>query len=187
MGTCDLTRLLETESEWLHRLAATLLGHDGEAEDVAQDALALALSKRPDFDGDCRRARGWLRRAVENLARTRRRSRRVRERHLAMLSPVEDFETDAAARLEVRNLLLREVHCLAEPYRSTIVMSYLEGSSTEQIANRKRISESTVRQHRSRGSACCVNGSSEAAQTRANGARCWLLSSFPPDFHRERH
>ncbi|MEM7205702.1 MAG: sigma-70 family RNA polymerase sigma factor [Planctomycetota bacterium] len=151
-GSLDLPALLAGETAWLHRLASSLLAGDVTAADVAQDAALLALQRRPDFEGSRWKARGWLRATAQRLVlATRRRSaeRTVREERAGREDHQrrEDLVREAEARLRVHELLMEAVRSLAEPYRSTVVMRFLEDRSTQEIAQLRGIPAATVRQH----------------------------------------
>ena len=117
----DLPSLLARETAWLHRLARGLLKDEAAAADLAQDAATLALSKRPEFAGSSRRARGWLRAVAGRLVLASRHESRVRRAHEAAAASQSEV-LDALAqksveRLEVHELLLAAVKSLDEPYR----------------------------------------------------------------------
>ena len=79
--TFDTEQLL-AQVPWIRRLAARVAGDAHLAEDLAQDALIVALGeRRPDGAGSTSEPaalRRWLAAVVQNLGRTRRRSERRR-------------------------------------------------------------------------------------------------------------
>jgi RNA polymerase sigma factor (sigma-70 family) len=154
----DLPSLVAAEAAWLHRLARGLLRDDFCAADLAQDTVALALTKRPDLGGSSRRARGWLRATAERLALAARREGRSRTNHEAAAAEAADCAERRSAmaelsseRLETHELLVSAVKSLHEPYRSTVVMRYFGDCPPREIARRKGLPAANVRQHLKRG------------------------------------
>ncbi|MEO8706023.1 MAG: sigma-70 family RNA polymerase sigma factor [Kofleriaceae bacterium] len=133
---------LMTEMTWLRRLARGLVDPDA-ADDIAQDAYLVASEHAPT---DGRPLRPWLHRVVTNLVRMRHRSttrREARERNgsTAVATPAELVE-----QVEIQRALADEVLALREPYRSTILLHYVEGLSSAEIARQLGIPSATVRQ-----------------------------------------
>src|SRR5664279_3035506 len=134
---------LMTEMGWVRRLARSLVGPEA-ADDIAQDAYLVASEHAPE---DGRPLRPWLHRVVTNLARMRHRSatrRTAREQGIvasAVATPDELVE-----RVEAQRALADEVLALREPYRSTILLHYVEGLSSADIARQLGIPSATVRQ-----------------------------------------
>ncbi len=139
-----------TEAEWeahargVRRLAHALVWDADRAEDVAQEALALAAT-RP---GPPRASlRAWLAGVVRNLARNLvRGERRRRERERAAARP-ESLPAAASLveRLEQQRRVLDAVMRLEEPARSTVALRYFEGLSNEAVAARLGVPPETVR------------------------------------------
>jgi RNA polymerase sigma factor (sigma-70 family) len=136
---------LMAEMGWVRRLARGLLRDSAAADDIAQDAWLVASERAPEDD---RPLRPWLHRVVLNLVRMRSRSetrRDAREQasgeERAMPSSEELLE-----RVETQRVLAAEVVALREPYRSTILLHYVEGLSSAEIARQLGIPSATVRQ-----------------------------------------
>src|SRR6185295_19093326 len=95
---------IAAEAAWVRRLALALAADAHSGEDVAQDALAAAATRRP---GEVRDLRSWLRRVVSNLARRRigaECERSAREKRAARPEATEDASL-ALERLETIEIL----------------------------------------------------------------------------------
>lgn len=120
---------LLAEREWVRALARRLVGDAHEAEDVAQEALAIAWERSPR---DLARPRGWLAEVLRNVVRQRRR-RPSAALARAALDPAAASAGDAPStaevveRAEAHGLVVREVLDLDEPYRTTVLLRYFEG------------------------------------------------------------
>jgi len=137
------TRALLEESAWLQRLARRLVSESTLAEDAAQDALVAAL-ERPVASG--MPLRRWLAGVLRNLVRqgrrgAARRTARERARPLALESEASD---EIAARLELQERLVTHVRALAEPYRTTIALRFLDDLSPREVAARMDVPVKTV-------------------------------------------
>lgn len=126
---------LMAQAGWVRALALRLAGNPSEAEDLAQDALTVALEHRPRTD---RGLRPWLARVL----RTRRAwflrlraARRARE-EIASRSERVPSAGELAARAEVQRRLVDDVLGLDEPYRSLVVLRYYGGLEPSEIARR---------------------------------------------------
>src|SRR4051812_41245052 len=71
----SIERLL-ADGAWLRGLARSVVADPSLADDVAQDAFVVAMTKPPRHAGALR---GWLRRVVRNLAMNARRAATRRE------------------------------------------------------------------------------------------------------------
>ena len=123
------------------RLAAHILRHDGEAEDVAQEAFLKAFRRLPSFRGEGRFS-AWLFGITVRLCLDRRRSARwTREvpAHAALVaySPADNPDT----RLLVADLLDR----LSPPMRAALILREMEGLDYEEVAQTLGIPVGTVR------------------------------------------
>ncbi len=138
----DVDQLM-SEMGWVRRLARGLLNDADAAEDIAQETWLVANQHAPEKD---RPIRPWLHRVVVNLVRMRARSdaRRSR-RELADDTPIPTSD-QLLERVETQRMLVDEVIALREPYRSTVVLRYVEGLSSAEIARRLEISPAAVRQ-----------------------------------------
>jgi RNA polymerase sigma-70 factor (ECF subfamily) len=146
----ETTERLLAHTEWLTRVARALTKSADDADEVVQETWLRALA-RPPAHG--RNLRGWLATLARNLVRSRRRSR---EREGARVRALARPETptgpdDAIARAELQQVVLDAVLALAEPYRSTLVLRFLDELSAEEIAKRSGAPVETVRTRIKRG------------------------------------
>src|SRR6266567_5495371 len=133
---------------WLRRLAVSLVGAGGGAEDLVQDTWLAALRHPPRRPGPLR---PWLAQVLRNLVRMRHRAGNVRRDHR---DKVEWLEAERGAppspealldRFEMERLLGRLVAELEEPYRTTVLLRYSEGLSAADIARHQGLPAATVR------------------------------------------
>jgi RNA polymerase sigma-70 factor (ECF subfamily) len=135
--------LLE-HAAWVRRLARRLVRDAAAADDVVQETWLAALKARRASDATLR---PWLARVAANFARDRGRSeanRAERERSRAG-SGLEPSAAETAERLEAQRLLVDALAALAEPYRTTVALRYLDGLSAARIARRLGVPAGTVR------------------------------------------
>lgn len=138
----DLEELL-AGSRWVRELARGLVRDLSSAEDVAQDAWLVALT-RPAAARD---PRAWLTGVVRKLAgrQTRSAERRRRRESAAACGEAVPSTDELVERSELQERLSSAVRALDEPYRTTVLLHYAEGLSLEQIARTQRVPSSTVR------------------------------------------
>jgi len=140
----DLQAKLAAEMAWVRRLARALVRDDAAADDVAQDAWLVAAEKLPD---DGRPLKPWLSRVVLNLVRMRGRSaarrRGYEQREPAQAAPATPEEL--VERVQLQRVVSGEVLALDEPYRSTVLLHFVEDLSSAEIARRLGIPDGTVR------------------------------------------
>ena len=138
---------LQAHSQWVLLLARRLLRDAGEAEDVAQETWLAALRNPPQGE-----LRPWLGQVCRNFARQhlRSRSRRKDREHLAASDERGLDPVDLVERAEIGKVLVDLVLGLGEPYRSTMLLRYQEGLSTERIAEVQGLPAGTVRGRLSR-------------------------------------
>lgn len=132
-------------------LARRLVHDRDRAEDVVQDAWMAALIQPPE---DPARARGWLRGVVRNVACMTRRSdarRSARERHVATEPMVTGCPARSAEAAETQRWLARLLLKLEEPFRTTLLLRFLAGMPTDEIAEQTGVPRNTVRSRLKRG------------------------------------
>ncbi len=148
-NTADLQKLLRDDRSF-RRLARRLVAADADADDVLQEAGLAALESAPQ---ELRRPRSWLARVVANFARKRQREesrRRIRERSVARAERVAASPAEALERAELRRRVLEAVLALREPYRSTIVLRFLEEMRVDRVAELQGVPVGTVKTRSSR-------------------------------------
>ena len=141
---------LLAHAEFLRAIAWRILRDEHAAEDVVQDALVVAIESPPRSAWSLR---AWLAGVAANLARMRVRSearRAARERAVA-LSGTADSALDVAERLDFQRRLVGEVMRLEEPFRTTIVLRFLDDVPAAEIARRHGVPVATVHSRIARG------------------------------------
>jgi RNA polymerase sigma-70 factor (ECF subfamily) len=137
---------LVAEIGWVRRLARALVGDAAGGDDVAHEAWLRALEHPPSEPGPLR---PWLRRVVINAARMRFRASRRREAREARDAAAAPDEVATPAelveRVELARAVAGEVLALDEPYRSTVLLRFVEGLSSAEIARRLGVPDGTVR------------------------------------------
>jgi RNA polymerase sigma-70 factor (sigma-E family) len=136
-----------------YRVAFRILGDRGDAEDVAQEALARAslrwsrLEERPE---------GWVSRVASNLAIDRfRRRKRELPSPAGPLALVDPF-------LGERGDLVLALRRLPRRQREVVVLRYLADMSEANVARALGCSAGTVKSHSSRGLTALRRQMSEA-------------------------
>lgn len=148
MAGLDPDTLLR-EVTWLRRLAHRLVADDATADDLAGDALAaLSAQATPP-----RSRRGWLATVLRHRAERqqqrdtrRRRSERsaARDEHLP---PVDE----SLAKAQLHRAVVDAVLALQEPYRSAVVLRYLDDLPLHEVAARLQVPTETARTRIKRG------------------------------------
>jgi RNA polymerase sigma factor (sigma-70 family) len=135
---------LLAEMGWVRQLARALIKDAALADDVAQDTWIVAAEREPDTSQPLR---PWLARVVKNLVHTGRRSRARRGERDAAFVDERTARTPAelVEHVELQRAVADEVLALAEPYRSTVLLHFVDGHSSAEIARRLGIPDGTVR------------------------------------------
>lgn len=133
----------------VYRLCYGFLLDNGEAEDIAQDALLHLIDRLPAYDPK-RRFDTWRNTVVANLCRDRLRRRASRSRAEAAaaeanLPAVLPDPMDEAAQSEVQRILRESLSLLTEREREVFVLRDLECQETPDVAAALSITEGTVR------------------------------------------
>ena len=137
-----ISRIVETYSPMLLRLACTRLDDPADAEDIVQEVFLKLLTARPLFR-DSEHEKAWLIRTTLHRASDLRRSAARRN------VPLE--EAAQAAAPQAGSELLTAVRALPEPYSAVIHLYYYEGYSIKEIAKLLRLPVSTVGTRLARG------------------------------------
>ena len=137
-----ISRIVETYSPMLLRLACTRLDDPADAEDIVQEVFLKLLTARPLFR-DSEHEKAWLIRTTLHRASDLRRSAARRN------VPLE--EAAQAAASQAGSELLTAVRALPEPYSAVIHLYYYEGYSIKEIAKLLGVPAPTVGTRLARG------------------------------------
>ena len=163
-------QLLQHEG-FVRRLATRLVGEANAAEDVAQDALALAL-QRNSWERSGLRA--WLAGTVRRLARHRGRGEARRRRREAAAARPEALPVSEP--LEEQQRVVEAVLALEEPFRETVLLTHYHGLSPAVIARRHGVPAATVRTRLHRAHEKLRN---KLIAAHGGDARGWVLALAP--------
>jgi RNA polymerase sigma-70 factor (sigma-E family) len=150
-----VTQLYAAHYASLVRLAALLVRHSGEAEEIVQDAFVAMHAKwRRLRDPD--KALGYLRQTVVNRARSSQRRHAVADRHSkATAAPagahVAPSAEQRALSAETRATVMAALDRLPTRQREVLVLRYYIDLSENDIADTLGISRGAVKSHASRG------------------------------------
>lgn len=142
----ELVGQIELHRRRLRALARQLVRDDDSADDALQDSAVVALTRSPS---GLRDAAAWLAGVVRRVAlrSIRTATRRERREQAVARRETDDSDSTVAAleRAEALRSVANAVAELPEPYRTTIVLRFLEELPIAAIAARESIPESTVR------------------------------------------
>jgi RNA polymerase sigma-70 factor, ECF subfamily len=147
--------LVRRHNQRLFRAARSIVGNDGEAEDVVQAAYVQAFNHLDGFRAEAQFST-WLTRIAINEALGRLRRRRpvtsvdeidlVASQGRVIPFPVQQVDDPevAMSRTEVRAILERAVDTLPPAFRSVFVLREVEGLSVEETAVQLDLRPETV-------------------------------------------
>jgi RNA polymerase sigma-70 factor (ECF subfamily) len=144
---------VESNLAWVRRLALAIVRDDAVADDVAQDVMWTALRSSEERPKTLTALRAWLTHVVRSTAVDRVRSetaRRAREQ-AASRPEADGSSSDAVDRGARAQWVVDAVMQLAEPYRSVILLRYLDQLPMAEVARRTNASETTARKRVSVG------------------------------------
>ena len=142
-------RLVET-SRLAFRVAFSVLRHQQDAEDVAQESFVKAYRNFTSLR-DRNRFRAWLVRTVWRTALDRQRSNRRRGAHELVVEPVALAQVSSGGSFshpvvdEDRAALWTAIDTLPEKLRVVIVLASIEGHDMREVAALLRVPEGTVK------------------------------------------
>lgn len=188
--------ILRRYNQRLYRVARSIIGDDGEAEDVVQEAYLRAYKHLEEFAGRSSFAT-WLTRIAVHEASARRRWRQ-------RIRTVDTYETEAltmnlsseaydeASRRELGEVLREAIDELPADFRLVFTLRLIEGLSTENAAECLGLSPANVkvRLHRARSRLRQTIGRRLGAEVRRlyqfDGERCdrivrSVMSRMPPE------
>lgn len=171
---------LLAHSRWVNALAASLARDPGLADDLVQEAWVQVLRRGPKDD---RSPRGWL---ATILRRQLRQMRRGDERRLAREQSrarelAEASTAEVVERAELHRSLVQAVLDLREPFRTTVLLRYLEEHTPEEIASLTAVPVATVHSRLGRGLAALRARLGRKHDERSGlfGAWLWLRVGQP--------
>ncbi len=139
----DLRTTVLPHRDSLYRLALSITGHTGEAEDIVQETMIRAWERRAEWPM-IKNIGGWLALICRNLALD---SRKRSQRTLLAATPREPASDDTT-RLEARDTLDYIRRCAAalpSPQDEIFRLRDIEGLTYRDIAIQLDISEDKVR------------------------------------------
>ena len=144
------TETLLAESAWLRDLARHMLRDESRAEDAVQDTLAAAIERPPDGSFPPRR---WLAKVLRNFVRQehRSRARRAQREIRAAARNATPATVEVVERLALQRRVVDAVNALDEPYRTAIVLRFLDGLPPREVARRTGAPVKTVHTRVERG------------------------------------
>jgi RNA polymerase sigma-70 factor (ECF subfamily) len=178
--------LMRRYNQRLYRVTRSILGDDGEAEDVTQDAYVRSYMHLGQYDGRAKFSTWLTKIAVhEALARLRNRQRLVEidaasdstEGRMNLESKAPSPEQEVLTHT-MRIVLEAAVDSLPETYRSVFMLREVEEMSTAETAECLELSEEAVkvRLHRARAlirkNIYAQTGAATAGAFQFMGARC---------------
>lgn len=141
---------------FVRTLAHALVSDPEVAEDVAQEAMLAAIAKPPVLQHS---GRSWFRGVVSKLVKFHYRSqvRRSQREDLVARDRAYSERTenprieDVLFKAEQKKLVVQAVMDLREPYRTAVLLRYMEELPPRRIAELQGISVHTVQTHLQRG------------------------------------
>ncbi len=145
-----LEQELISHSDWLQKLARSLVRDESAADDIVQMTYVAALGKPPE---QREKLTSWLSTVLRNFARRSFREsgrRRNREQATARPEAIDPGDDPCEAR-ELRKTLTQDVLSLREPYRSVVTLHFYGGHTAAEIGEIRGVATNTVRVQIKRG------------------------------------
>ncbi len=150
--TADVEELM-AHTEWVWRLARSLVVDDPSADDVVADTWVIALERPPGRIGPQDGLAGWLAKVVRRVAGRHRRTaqrRGAREARAARSEQLPPAERVLEME-ESRRKLIAALMGLPDPYKCVLILRYYDGLGAAAIARRVGGTASGVRTRLARG------------------------------------
>lgn len=130
--------LMEEQTRAMYKVAKAILKNDEDVADAMQDTVLTCWEKIDTLQKD-KYFQTWLMRILINNCNTiwRHRQRMIADGEV----PEAAFPEDGYANVEWEQFL----NCLDEKYRTVIVLYYVQGFKTREIAEILEVNENTVR------------------------------------------
>ena len=122
----DIETLIHNHGNMLFRLCVMILGNASDAEDVIQETMIKYLQKAPKFE-NAEHEKAWLIKVSTNHCKDVLRFRRKHQ--MVDIEQVKEFIKDESDR-EIIDALMT----LPEKYKVVLLLHYVEGYSTKEIA-----------------------------------------------------
>ncbi len=122
----------------MYRLAMSILYHEEDARDAAQEAICIAYQKI-DTLRDKERFRPWIMRILANEC-----YRILRQKKRVIVTEEWDDKTTGIWEMPDQGLL-QAVRMLSEEMRAVVILFYYEGFSIKEIAGILKLSEGNVK------------------------------------------
>ena len=122
----DIETLIHNHGNMLFRLCVMILGNASDAEDVIQETMIKYLQKAPKFE-NAEHEKAWLIKVSTNQCKDVLRFRRKHQ--MVDIEQVKEFVKDESNR-EIIDALMT----LPEKYKVVLLLHYVEGYSTKEIA-----------------------------------------------------
>jgi RNA polymerase sigma-70 factor (ECF subfamily) len=143
MRDMDGQALVNSYGDMLYRICLCALRNTADAEDAVQEVLLKYMTKAPAFDSEERR-KAWLIKVAMNQCRTmQRRASRNIPTDPALLHPPELAPADRR--------IFRALMQVKEPFRTVLVLYYVEGYKQAEIAKITGTSVSAVKMRLNKG------------------------------------
>jgi len=157
---------------FVRRVAARLLRDASRVDDVVQQTWLAALRRRPDASVGLG---GWLARVARNFALESRRGdarREDRERRAARAERLPSVES-IRAREAARHAVVEAVLALDEPFRSAVLLRFLDGLPPRAVARALGVPVETARSRVRRG---LEHVRARLDRERGGDGRAWALA-----------
>jgi RNA polymerase sigma-70 factor (ECF subfamily) len=145
-----IAQLVQEHQLGVFRLALSMLGDPGEANEITQDTFIAALGALPSYQ-ESSTFKAWLFKIALNLGRSRLRKRKALERlqhTLKILFQVQSQRLptleEAIINHEKDAMLWKALEKLGEKHRLPIVLRYYHDFSIGEIAEILKVKEGTV-------------------------------------------